>query len=134
MKIDGACHCGKITYEAEADPGKARICHCTDCQILSGTAFRVVVPVPEANFKVSGEPKVYVKFAESGRKRAQAFCDECGTPLYATSVDDGPKVYGIRTGTIRQRAAFVPRREFWHRSALPWLRPLQCVETTVEKQ
>ena len=33
MKIDGGCHCGYITYEAEADPANAMICHCTDCQI-----------------------------------------------------------------------------------------------------
>ena len=23
MKVDGACHCGSIRYEAEADPAKA---------------------------------------------------------------------------------------------------------------
>jgi len=27
MKIDGGCHCGYITYEAEADPEKVGICH-----------------------------------------------------------------------------------------------------------
>jgi len=30
MKIDGACHCGYITIEGEADPEKVAICHCTD--------------------------------------------------------------------------------------------------------
>jgi hypothetical protein len=29
MKIDGCCHCGYITYEAEIDPEKILICHCT---------------------------------------------------------------------------------------------------------
>ena len=37
MKIDGRCHCGCITYEAEIDPDKVMICHCTDCQTLSGS-------------------------------------------------------------------------------------------------
>ena len=41
MKIDGGCHCGYLTYEAEIDETKISICHCTDCQALSGTAFRV---------------------------------------------------------------------------------------------
>ena len=31
MKVDGACHCGSIRYEAEVDPAKVIICHCTDC-------------------------------------------------------------------------------------------------------
>ena len=41
MKITGGCHCGAITYEAEVDPGKVSVCHCTDCQTLTGSAFRV---------------------------------------------------------------------------------------------
>ena len=38
MKVDGACHCGKITYEAQINPEKVAICHCTDCQTGSGNA------------------------------------------------------------------------------------------------
>ena len=30
MKIDGACHCGLITYEAEIDAEQVEVCHCTD--------------------------------------------------------------------------------------------------------
>ena len=47
MKIDGQCHCGSITYEADVDPDEIYVCHCTDCQAVSGTAFRWAVPVPE---------------------------------------------------------------------------------------
>ena len=36
MHIEGGCHCGYITYEAEVDPDAVRICHCTDCQTLTG--------------------------------------------------------------------------------------------------
>ena len=43
MKIDGGCHCGDITFEAEADPANTSICHCTDCQQLTGTAFRTSI-------------------------------------------------------------------------------------------
>ena len=46
MKIEGGCHCGHIKYEAEVDPAGAGICHCTDCQVFSGSAFRVVVSTP----------------------------------------------------------------------------------------
>ena len=72
MKIDGRCHCGYITYEAEIDPDKTLICHCTDCQTLSGSAFRVVAYTREDAFKLlSGELKIYVKTSESGNKRPQ---------------------------------------------------------------
>jgi hypothetical protein len=36
MKVDGHCHCGEIVFEAEVDPNTASICHCSDCQTLTG--------------------------------------------------------------------------------------------------
>ena len=75
MKIDGGCHCGNIRYEAEIDPDNVAICHCTDCQVLSGTAYRVVVYVSSDRVKFAGgDAKTYVKTAESGNLRHQVFC------------------------------------------------------------
>ena len=127
MRIDGGCHCGFITYEGEADPAKAGICHCTDCQVLTGTAYRVSVPVDEASFKISGKPAVYVKTADSGNKREQAFCPKCGSPIYATSPGPGPKTYSIRLGTVRQRQQLMPMRQIWTRSKLHWVDDLAAV-------
>ena len=89
MKIDGGCHCGALTYEAEIDPDTMTICHCTDCQKMSGTAFRTVIRAHEGDFKMlSGEPKIYVKTAENGTPRAMGFCENCGTQIYGTSVGE----------------------------------------------
>lgn len=123
MRVDGACHCGAIRFEASIDPEKVRICHCTDCQQLSGTAFRVMVPCPEGDFHLlSGTPKIYVKTAESGRRRQQAFCDNCGSPIYATSDEaPGARSLGLRVGILTQRRELAPKRQFWCRSVLPWL-------------
>ena len=63
MKVEGRCHCGNISYDAEVDPAKVTICHCTDCQTLSGSAYRASVPAPAATFKLRGSPKTYVKTA-----------------------------------------------------------------------
>ena len=69
MKIDGGCHCGYITYVAEIDPDKVGICHCTDCQTLSGSAFRTSVAAARDAFSLrTGQPKIYVKTAASGAK------------------------------------------------------------------
>ena len=134
MKVDGACHCGKIAYEAEIDPEKIVVCHCSDCQVLSGSAFRTVaVTVADGFTLLRGQPKIYVKTGESGNRREQAFCADCGSPFYATSVGGGPKVYNIRAGTLRQRDQLAPKAQIWHRSALPWLPELESLRK-VEKQ
>ena len=122
MNIDGGCHCGQITYEAEIDPDKVAICNCTDCQTLSGTAFRTVAPSLAGGFTLlSGEPTVYTKVGDSGNRREQAFCPTCGAAIYATAPGPEPRVYNIRLGTARQRAELVPKVQIWSRSRLAWL-------------
>jgi hypothetical protein len=134
MKIDGRCHCGRISYEAEVDPDKVMICHCTDCQTLSGSAFRTVVPTREGTFKLlSGEPKIYVKTGESGTQRPQAFCPDCGTPIYSSIVGGDSKVHVIRVGTARQQSELIPKLQLWHRSSQHWLAALGTVPA-LEKQ
>jgi hypothetical protein len=135
MKVTGGCHCGHITYEAEVDPGTVRVCHCTDCQKLTGTVYRAAIPIlPETFVLKSGTPKTYIKTAESGRKRAHAFCPECGTPIYATSPEPSPSVYGLRFGGIDQRHQLaLPVRQQWCRSALPWSMDLTKVDR-IERQ
>ena len=122
MKVDGNCHCGAITFEAELDPKAVGICHCTDCQALSASAFRTIGIVRAGDFHLlSGTPKIYVKTGDSGNKREQAFCGNCGSAIYASSVEDGPKVHNIRMGTVRQRSQLPPMFQVWCQSALSWL-------------
>ena len=129
MKIEGRCHCGQITYEAEVEPDTVSICHCTDCQTLTGTAFRTnVASLPGSFVLKSGTPKTYVKTAESGNKRVHAFCPDCGTPIYSAAIKD-PPTYSLRVGGIKQRAdLYPPKRQIWCNSALPWAMDIRGVE------
>lgn len=121
MKVDGACHCGRITFEAEIDPERVSLCNCTDCQVLSGTAYRVSVATMPGTFHVlSGTPNVYVKTADNGNRRRQSFCANCGTPIAASADIDDPPSCSLRVGSLRQRAQLAPKRRIWCRSALPW--------------
>jgi hypothetical protein len=128
MKVEGRCHCGEITYEAIVDPERVGLCHCTDCQMLTGSAFRATVQAARETFSLlTGTPKIYVKTAESGTKRAHAFCPNCGTPVYASAISD-PPTYSLRLGCLQQRAELRPRRQIWVRSALPWVMHLGEIE------
>src|SRR4051812_33679977 len=130
MKVTGGCHCGHITYEAEVDPVTVRVCHCSDCQKLTGTAFRANIASLPGTFRLTGGmPKIYVKTAESGNKRWHGFCPECGTPIYAAAPEPNPATYGLRVGGIDQRAGFAPpARQIWCRSALPWSMDITSVQ------
>lgn len=123
MRITGECHCGEIAYEAELDPMRVFICHCTDCQSLSASAFRTIASIEGDDFRLTkGKPREYVKVGDSGNRRIQAFCPTCGSALYATDVGENPKAYNIRVGTAHLRRELVPQFECWFKSSLPWLK------------
>ena len=126
MQVHGACHCGKVTFTAEVDPTKVMICNCADCQTLSGAPFRAIAQAPIDSFAVLGETKSYVKIAESGNKRAQVFCSECGTPLYASAVEN-PQAVVLRLGCVAERDQLRPSLQLWQRSAVPWLSELGSI-------
>jgi hypothetical protein len=128
MKVHGACHCGQITYEAEIDPEGVNLCNCADCQMLTGSAFRVSVPAPAATYRLlTGAPKVYVKTADSGTKRRHSFCPNCGTPVASSADSDAPPFYSLRVGCLRERADLPPRTRTWCRSALDWAQDVSGV-------
>ncbi|MGB1302615.1 MAG: GFA family protein, partial [Pseudoalteromonas tetraodonis] len=69
----------------------------------------------------------YVKTAQSGNKRAQGFCANCGTSLYATNESPIDRIYGLRLGAVDQREQFKPSAQIWSKSALTWLADLHKI-------
>ncbi len=125
MKIDGRCHCGEITFEADVDPTALGICHCTDCQMLSGSAFRTTFSA--GRFRAPDRCAEELRQDDREREQAPARllwnlrnADFACAPV-------PPQSYSLRVGTIAQRAALSPRRQSWRRSALVWVDRLATV-------
>ena len=134
MKIDGECLCGAVRFEGDVDPARVFICHCTDCQTQSGSAFRtIVLAAPETFALTSGQLETYEKRAESGVIRSLAFCGRCGTAVYGGPGPGQPGLLSVRVGTLRQREQLRPVAQLWHRSAQSWLETLNDIPR-LEKQ
>ncbi len=130
MRVHGACHCGAIAWEGDVDPARVTVCHCGDCQRLSGAAIRASAATKAEDFVlVRGEPVRYVKTAESGNRRVQAFCGQCGTPLYSADAEN-PASFNLRIGALAERADLPPQRQIWCETALPWAADLLEVPGT----
>ena len=131
MHIDGACHCGAVSFTAQIDPNRVIVCHCADCQVLSGAPLRAVAVAPIETLEVVGTTKSDIKVAESGNRRAQVFCPECATPLWATAPENATSVV-VRLGCVKQKAQLQPAVQIWQRSRLPWLPELSAIPGTPE--
>jgi hypothetical protein len=133
VKIHGACHCGAVAYEAQIDSVRVTVCHCRDCQSFSGAPFRASVPAKTEDLNIlRGLPKVYVKTAENGNRRAQGFCGDCGSAIYSADAQDA-KVYMLRLGAVAERDQLPPQRQIWCEAALDWSRDLLDLPK-IEKQ
>ena len=127
MQISGQCHCGAIAYRARLLSDEIAICHCSDCQALSGSPYRATATAPADGFVVTrGSPAAYVKTGDSGRQSTQYFCRICGSNLFRRS--DGEDEIGIRIGTIAERHRLRPAGQSYLRSALPFAVLADCPE------
>ena len=77
-QITGGCLCGKVRYSTNAEPAFVGVCHCRDCQKFSGSAFAIVVAVPEQALSVEGQLSAFSKPGDSGQAIERRFCPVCG--------------------------------------------------------
>ena len=120
IHVNGSCHCGKIEIEAKVKFSEVRACHCTDCQKMSGAPLRAIAVAPAEKIKITGTPKEYIKIGDSGNKRIQAFCPDCGTQLFATDINE--TMYNLRTGFLEQKNLLEPQTHVFTQSSVPWIK------------
>jgi hypothetical protein len=116
----GRCQCDRVSYRLSGEPLFLAVCHCTECQRQSGSAFGMSLIVPRANLVVEGTLKMFERTSESGRPIRCFFCPECGTRIYHE-----PTyllgVVNIKPGTLDDTSWLAPKLQGWVRSKQPWL-------------
>lgn len=119
-KITGSCACGQVHYSAEAEPVFTGVCHCTECQKETGTAFNIVVAVPQSALSIEGTPKDYVAKGDSGKQVVRKFCPNCGSTLLSEpEVMAGVSI--LRAGTLDDTSWLKPTMEIYCASAQSWV-------------
>jgi hypothetical protein len=120
-EFSGHCLCGSVTYRVSAAPAMQGVCHCTDCQRQTGTAFSVVIAVPRAALTVEGDTLAcYTTVGEAhGTPTQRHFCSACGSPIMSL-IEAMPELAFIKAGTLDDAAWLEPSVEVWTRSAQPW--------------
>ena len=114
----GSCQCESFRFEITAEPLTAYLCHCSDCQKQSGSAYGMAIVVPKEAFKaLQGETSVYRKKAASGREADCAFCPACGNRLYH---DVGP-VLLVKAGLLDDTRGIEPICNLWIKDKQPWV-------------
>jgi hypothetical protein len=124
----GGCGCGAIRYRVTAEPLISYLCHCTECQRRTSSAFGLNMQIPAENLVIEqGEPASRTRTAASGNDLALNFCGDCGTPLFSVP-SARPGVRVIYCGTLDDPGWVPVKLHIWADSALPWAIPDDGIE------
>src|SRR5262249_33653159 len=119
-QIIGGCLCGKVRYSADAEPIFTGVCHCRNCQKESGSAFAIVIGIPQSALSLQGDLKMYQHKGDSGKAMFRRFCPNCGS----TVMDEGealPGVVMVQVGTLDDPSWVKPTSQIYCDSAQPWV-------------
>ena len=115
----GGCQCGAVRYRFDGATLDLAVCHCTDCQRQSGSAFGMSLWIPaEAFHLLSGSLKFFEVVCDSGRIKACAFCPRCGTRIYHRTDEAG---ISIKAGTLDDTSSLRPTSHYWTKRKQPWV-------------
>jgi len=101
MAIEGTCLCGAVNIKVDEEKNEQIICHCTDCEQTSGSAFSTNILPKDSALHISGPISRYVSKAASGRDVTRTFCSVCGSPISHKSAAFGDAT-AVQTGNLYQ--------------------------------
>jgi len=117
----GGCACGAVRYRLLEDAIELHACHCTDCQIITGSAFIMSMIVKRSSLAlVRGELQRVEYVTPSDIRRTDQRCPDCGVRLWGES-RSFPDLLTLRPGTLDDTSWCEPTSHIWTRSAQPWV-------------
>ena len=130
MRLDGRCHCGYFSFEAEA-----RSAECVDLPLHRlPDRHRLGLPHqhPHARQEFqNAERRADPLRQDHGGNRQPRGCRRSARNAARRSIrqspGDNPDSYMVRVGTLRQRDQLTPKQQNWFRSAQPWVTELASV-------
>lgn len=122
-KLSGGCLCGAVSFEVDNDFSHFQLCHCIQCQKITGSAHASnLFTKPEFITWLSGVDKIK-RYNVEGRRISNAFCTECGSRVPFLSLSG--EVLAVPAGSLNgapkksaQANIFWPERAPWYDSAL----------------
>lgn len=116
---EGGCACGEVRYRLTAEPLFVHCCHCTRCQLQTGSAFVVNVLIETDRVELlAGEPQV-VPVPRASKKQRIWRCPSCQIALYSQYTT--PRLRFVRAGTLDDPASVSPDVHIFTSTKLPWV-------------
>jgi hypothetical protein len=118
------CACGQLRATCSGEPVLVSLCHCSDCQKRTGSAFGVAVFFPREAVETSGEASRYQRPSDSGFPVDFRFCPACGSTVFWEAARK-PDVIAVALGAFADPAFPGPTKEVYVHGRHAWVAPLK---------
>ena len=129
--ITGGCLCGALRYRAAGEPKLQGLCHCRNCQRLSGGGHIGWLCFGEDAVTVEGATRAYATTGGSGATATRYSCPTCHSIVFGRA-EVMPGLINLYAGSLDDTSQFKPQMAIFTRSRPAWddsSRDLRCFET-----
>ncbi len=115
---EGGCACKAIRYRLTEDPLGLHVCHCTDCQTITGTAFILSMPTSRRSLELTRGEQAWTGVEKAAGTEINRICVRCSTRLWSEA---GRDLVVLRPGTLDDTSWLTPVALIWTISKQPWV-------------
>ncbi|GAC06759.1 GFA family protein [Paraglaciecola chathamensis] len=117
-KITGSCLCGSVQFECNDSIESFHLCHCTQCQKVTGSSHASNLFTAVNNIQWLKGSASIKRYNVPGRNISNAFCGECGSALPYVSLSG--KALVIPAGCLDTTPDIMPSSHIFYAERAPW--------------
>jgi len=119
LPLSGGCQCKRFRYKLTGPPLVFYLCHCTECQRQTSSAFGESLRLYAKHFEINSGLSCTERTSVTGKRRQGWFCPCCGVRIWHGTV--GSDEINIKAGTLDDTSWLIPAGHIWTRSKQPFM-------------
>lgn len=121
MNRTASCSCGQLALTVRGEPKMQGLCHCFECQKITGSNFLHHGYWERASVQeITGKSTAWRRASATGRWVENHFCPVCGSTLFSYAEFD-PDSICISIGNFEDPSFPPPQYSVWERHKHPWV-------------
>ncbi len=119
-QLNGRCLCGEVSYRVEERFHAFYLCHCAQCQKVTGSGFAANILTSPDNINwLSGSDKI-TNYEDSLRSFSKAFCQICGSGV--PHINKSGTNLVVPAGSLVDQPLKSPTANLFHPESPRWLK------------
>jgi hypothetical protein len=115
------CSCGQLSAVCTGEPRSVSLCHCSECQRRTGSAFGIAVFFGRENVKTAGQFQTFTRASDSGHAVTFHFCPNCGASVFWEPSRKKDEI-AVAYGAFADQDFPPPSKEVYVELRHPWVR------------